>query len=209
VAAGLSERFRNLRSEGRAQVGALMAAVTYWFVHSSVDWFWQMPAITLPAIVYLAMLVSPWRVDAAPEPLRLPLRAGGIGVAVLALMVIAPLYLADRNLAASHAASDPEPALAAVERARGYNPLDPRLPKREAELAARADEGERAEASYKLAIQLNPRHYAPYVSLAEFYQESGRSKEALRYYQRALTLNPLDHDLRQKVNTGEESEPGE
>ena len=198
--AGLWERFRNLRSEGKAQVGALMAAVTYWFVHSSAEWFWQMPAITLIAMIYLAMLVSPWRVDATPESLRWPLRAVGIGVAVLALLIIAPLYLAERNLAQSYATTDPATALAAVERAQGYNPLDPRLPKREAELATRAGKTGRAEDAYKQAIQLNPRHYAPYASLAGFYQEDGRSREASKYYHKALTLNPLDQELRQKVD---------
>src|SRR5215218_6395265 len=58
---GLWQRFKNLGSEGNAQVGAMVAAVTYWFVHSSAEWFWQIPAITLPIMVYLAMLVGPWR----------------------------------------------------------------------------------------------------------------------------------------------------
>ena len=195
LAAALWERFRNLRSEGKAQVGALMAAVTYWFVHSSAEWFWQMPAVTLIAIAYLAMLVSPWRVDAAPEPLRWPLRAGGVGVAALALLIIAPPYLADRNLARSYAVADPKPAFAAVERAQGYNPLDPRLPQREAELAVQAGKEDRAEDAYKQAIRLNPRHYAPYAFLAEFYEAVGAKKEAREYYQKAHALNPLDPEL--------------
>src|SRR3712207_7002434 len=40
------ERFGRLGAEGKAQVGAMVAAVAYWFVHSSVEWFWQLPAVT-------------------------------------------------------------------------------------------------------------------------------------------------------------------
>jgi hypothetical protein len=44
---GLVRRFAQLSSEGKAQVGAMVAAVAYWFVHSSAEWFWQITAVTL------------------------------------------------------------------------------------------------------------------------------------------------------------------
>src|SRR3712207_9300172 len=45
----------------------LSAAITYWFVHSTAEWFWQLPAVTLPAVIYLALLVAPWqRIEAVP-----------------------------------------------------------------------------------------------------------------------------------------------
>jgi O-antigen ligase len=72
LVAGLWERFRRLKAEGKAQVGAIIAALTYWFVHSSAEWFWQLPAITLPAMVYLAMLVAPWNREEEAAPHRWP-----------------------------------------------------------------------------------------------------------------------------------------
>ncbi|QIN84379.1 polymerase [Rubrobacter tropicus] len=199
VVAGLWQRFKNFHSEGKAQVGALTAAVAYWFVHSGAEWFWQIPAVTLPAIVYLAMLVAPWKLELAPHPLRWPLRAGGVGIAALAVLVVAPLYAADVQLSRSYAAGSLETKLAAVQRAQEYDPLDSRLPQREAELASRMGAAEGAEDAYGRAIDLNPRHYAPYVLAARFYEKRGREDKAREYYQEAAARNPFDDDLKRHV----------
>ena len=199
VVSGLWQRFTRFHSEGKGQAGALVAAVTYWFVHSSAEWFWQIPAVTMPAIVFLALLVAPWGPESGPASLRRPLRVGGVGLAILALLVFAPLFIADRGLARSFETKDPQVALVAVERAQELNPVEPRLAQREAEIAKSAGDWDRAEEAYKRAIRLNPEHYAPYAVLAESYMVRGRTEEALRYYQKALALNPLDKDLRQRI----------
>lgn len=207
---GLGARFRSLRPEGKAQVGALVAAVGYWFVHSSAEWFWQLPAVTLPAVVYLALLVSPWRGGSGHslELPRWPLRACGAGIAVLTVLVVAPLYMAERNLARSEAATDPQQALAAVERAQDFNPMDPNLPQREAELAMDTGDWERVESSYARAIELNPQHYEPYMLLATYHERRGQLEEARLYGQKALALNPRDLKLQKMTERLEGAEPG-
>lgn len=55
---------RALRRHPAAAPGAC-AAVTVWFVHASIDWTWQIPAVTLPTIVLAASLVA--GSDAHPE----------------------------------------------------------------------------------------------------------------------------------------------
>lgn len=198
---GLKNRFGNLRSEGKAQTGALLAAVTYWFVHSGAEWFWQMPAVTLPAFVYLALLVSPWqRGEVSPSLSRWPLRASGVAVAVLALVSILPLYMADRNLEQSYTAENPEENLAAIESAQDWNPVDPRLPQREAELAMETGDWERVENSYSRAVKLNPEHYEPYMLSGAFHEQRGELQQALYYYEKAHDRNPLDPDLKQHVD---------
>ena len=200
VAVGLWGRFSNLGSEGKAMVGALVAALTYWFVHSGAEWFWQLPAVTLPAFVYLALLVSPWRrgLITAGAP-RWALRANGIGVAAVAFAVVIPLYAADYYLEKSRAAGEPGAALAAVERAQELNPLDPSLPEREAALAIDAGDWDRVEDAYERAIRLNPEHYAPYMYRATFHERRGELDEALLYYRKAHALNPLDEELGRSV----------
>jgi O-antigen ligase len=198
LAAGLWKRFQDLRSEGKAQVGALVAALAYWFVHSSAEWFWQIPAVTLPAIVYLAMLVSPWD-KAETEPPGWPLRLIGAGVALLAIAVVAPLYVADRYLARSYATENPWVAMEAVERAQTFNPVDPQLPQREADLAMRIGDWPRARQAYERAIRLNPEHYAPYTLLAKLHEQRGEPAEALSLYREALALNPLEEELNEGV----------
>ena len=59
---------------------------------------------------------------------------------------------------------------------------------------------DRAEEAYRNAIRLNPDHYAPYAGLAQFYERRGQRDDALSYYQKALALNPLDDDLKRRVN---------
>jgi hypothetical protein len=130
LGAGLWKRFSDLDPEGKAQVGALTATLTYWFVHSSAEWFWQLPAVTLPAMVYLAMLVAPWkRVESTPA--RRPLRAAGASTATLAMVIVAPLCIAERYLGRSYATTNPEEALVEVERAQAYDPVSPELFERE------------------------------------------------------------------------------
>lgn len=204
LSVGLWKRFGRLSSEGKAQVGALIAALTYWFAHSSAEWFWQLPAVTLPAFVYLAMLVSPWNRD-EPAPLGWPLHIAGIGVAVLAVATFVSLYAADRYLVKSQVSEDPREALSAVERAREFNPLNPRLPTWEARLAVQTDDYDRAEISYASVIRLNSEHYAPYADMARFYVKREESEMALVYYRRALALNPLDPDLKKHASQLEDA----
>jgi tetratricopeptide (TPR) repeat protein len=194
----LRERFGRLGAEGKAQVGAMVAAVTYWFVHSGVEWFWQLPTVTLPAIVYLAMLAAPWRRVEAPPP-RWPLRALGAGAALLALLAVAPLYLAYHYNRQSQTAPDAQEALAAVERARRFFPVSPELALQEAKLAVQLDQRERTEDALREAIRLDPENFAPYAVLASFYEGRGELGAALSSYQEALARNPLDPDLNPHV----------
>ncbi len=212
---GLRQRSKNLAPEGKAQVGALIAAIVYWFVHSSAEWFWQMPAVTLPAIVYLALLVSPWRppwqrsepeIEPSGRLFSWPLRVGSAGVAVLTVTAVVPLYVADHYLERSRAAADPAEGLEMVEIAQRFNPLDSRLPQLEAELAVETEDWSRAKNAYDRAIRLNPGHYAPYMFLATFYEQRGEPAKALSYYQKALIRNPLDGNLRYHIEELERSE---
>lgn len=210
LAAGLRQRFTRLNAEGKGMAGAIIAAVAYWFVHSCAEWFWQIPAVTLPAIVYLAMLATSWRSRSEAEPfeaeppLRWPWRAGVAAGAILAIIAIAPLYVAHLYTEQSEATKNPWMALQAVERAQRYNPVDPRLPQREAELRARIGDWPRAVRAYERAISLNPEHYAPRALLAGFYEERGENDRALSQYRKAQDLNPLDPDLKKRVKQLEE-----
>jgi hypothetical protein len=200
LGAGLWERFRNLRPEGKAQVGALVAAVTYWSTHASVEWLWQLPAVTLPAMIFLALLVAPWGRNGGPAVITgWPLRTLGVCVAVVALMMVAPLYISDKYLEQSRAAESPKRALASVERAQDFNPFDATLPRQEAEYAIEVGDWERVERAYDREIELSPEHYAPYMLRATYHERRAEPAQALSYYQQALERNPLDEELQESV----------
>jgi tetratricopeptide (TPR) repeat protein len=193
VVAGLRERLRRLSPEGKAEVGALAAAVAYWLVHSSAEWFWQLPAVTLPAMIYLALLASSGReLSESTLPGRSLWLVGALA-AVLAALI--PLYAADRFLTQSYETANPRAALTAVERAERLDPLDPLARRREAELSLRTGDRERAERALGEAVRLDPEHYAPYALLGAFYQEGGRPVKALELYQQALARNPNSTEM--------------
>lgn len=197
---GVWRRFGRLGSEGKAQAGALLAGASYWFVHSSAEWFWELPAITLVAFVYLALLVAPWRGEIVEAPRRLPVVGfASAGLAALALVLVIPLFAANYYAQQSRSADSPEAALAAVERARDFNPLDSRLARREAELAMEAGAWDRAETSYEEAIRLDPEHYGPHLLLGSYYERRGQFEQALEEYRAARELNPLQPGLEQRV----------
>lgn len=127
--------------------------------------------------------------------MRWPARAGIAAAAVLAVMAVAPLYVAQLYLDKSEAESNPWLAIRMVEQAQRYNPVDPRLPQREAELWAQIGDWPRAIGSYERALRLNPEHYAPRALLAGFYEGHGEPERALPLYKEASRLNPLDGEL--------------
>jgi hypothetical protein len=198
LVAGLWRRFKYLDAEGKALVGATVASLTYWFIHSNAEWSWQIPAVALPAVLYLAVLAAPWDKNET-TPSRWPLRLFGAVVAALVVVAVAPLYIADRYLAQSYATANPQIALTDIELAQKFNPADPYLPQREAELATQIEDWRRAEGAYHRSIRLNPEHFAPYELMASFYERRGETKKTLPLYRKALALNPLDEELRRKV----------
>jgi hypothetical protein len=41
----------------RAAAAGPVAALVVWFLHASIDWDWQMPAVTMPALVLAGLLI--------------------------------------------------------------------------------------------------------------------------------------------------------
>lgn len=199
LAGGLWKRFGKLDPEEKAQLGVALAAVSYWFIHSSDEWFWQLPAITMPAIVYLATLVAPWEpVEFFPS--RWPRRVAGVLIALSVIAIITPLYAAGRYLHMSETVKNPWMGLEYVERAQRLDPVDPQLPEREAILALKIGDTPRAEAAFRREAHLNPDLYAPYQLLGSLYQHEGKPGKARVLYRKALSLNPLDRDLRKRLD---------
>jgi len=209
-AAGL-RRFGGLNAEGRTQLAAACAAAAYWLAHSGLEWFWQFPAITLPAMLCLAALAAPWSrgegEGGAGGRTERSLRLAGAGLAALMLATALPLYAADRYAQQSAAAENPWMALQRLETARRLNPVSAELPLREAELLERVGDWPGATGAYAEAIRLSPEHYAPYAAMAGFYERHGDAQNALELYRRALELNPLEPALRGKVRRLEEASP--
>jgi hypothetical protein len=58
LVAGVALAARRSLGRHRALAAGATAAVTTWFLHACIDWDWQLPAVTLPAIALAGLLVA-------------------------------------------------------------------------------------------------------------------------------------------------------
>lgn len=149
----------------RGYGAALFAVAVAWAVHALYDWDWDIPAVTLPALVALGVLA------ARPREARAGAMAGrGIVFAGwVALLVLAALSAALPALAETRTVS-------ALDAVGDEDASDGRL------LAAAADA--------EVAAGLNPLAVEPLFALASIAERMGRADEARRHLLRALDRQP-------------------
>jgi hypothetical protein len=119
----------------RMLVGAALLPLGVWLIHGSIDWFWEFPALSGPALGFLAMA---GRLGAAVDPslARTPAQSrtrawsvlGGFGGAVAlvcAVVVLGVPFLALRELSHAETASftDVNASLADFHTAHRLNPF--------------------------------------------------------------------------------------
>ena len=170
------------------------AAYVAWLVHAALDWDWQIPAVTLPALACGGSLLLLAR-EAAPEHrARSIRRTAAVGAIVPLLGVALVVHVGNRAADASQIAldhGDDAGAIADAHRARTWAPWAA-LPWQllgEAQLAARDDT--RARVSLREALSREPASWSAWYDLATVTTGSARV-EALR---RARGLNPLAAEL--------------
>ena len=113
--------------------GAALLPLVVWLIHGSIDWFWEIPALTAPALGFLAMaaaLGTPVRAPAARQRRlgrRVGIAAGGAALLVAAVVVLGFPYLSVRevSIATNLRRTDPAKALSDLRIAADLNPLSP------------------------------------------------------------------------------------
>ena len=166
------------RSEGieRSARLVLLSAATAWAVHSLYDWDWEIPAVTLPALIAVCFAAAPLPGrDDAPRPLRR-------GRAVLAGVTVA-------LTAAALAASAGLPALSVGERLQA--------------LDASVGPGslEDAAADADLAHELDPLSVEPLFTQASVAQAQGRPRLAAGYLEQATETQPDNWETWKRLAT--------
>ncbi|HEY5195782.1 MAG TPA: O-antigen ligase family protein [Solirubrobacteraceae bacterium] len=211
VAALITAALRRVRraAPGREQAlaGACLAAAIAWLVHGVFDWDWDIPGVTLPALVLLAVAA------AVPKPLRPPqlrahpnrppivarlaLAALTLGLAAIAASAILPaLSQSKANQALTQAADATTPAqlqqaAATADLAARLNPLDS-TPLIDAGIIADRRGLPIVERAYLLrAAARSPYDAAPWVRLAYVATELGDRAGLLAASDRALALDPI------------------
>jgi O-antigen ligase len=183
---------RSGRDRDPVFAGAI-AAVVYWLAHSWIDWLWQLPAITIPALVLsggLVACVSPGagRVRAI---VAAPIAAG---VLIISIGLVLPVTMADSALRTARdpklQARDPARALEAARDAQAFDPTWAEPVITEGSLLYRAGQKQDAARAGVRAVELEPRNWSV------LYRASGLIALTDRAAGRAATnraaqLNPL------------------
>jgi hypothetical protein len=173
-------------SFGPAAAGAFVA----YLLHASVDWDWEVPAVTLAALFCAAVLLASQRSALLTGRSRVTV----LGLAVPVLAVALVMHVGNRATAASIAAIDrgePDRALAQAQRAIDWAPWsdEPWQLRGEAELLRERDAA--ARKSLTRALELNPESWSTWLDLAV----ASRGTEREHALAEAKRLNPLSPEV--------------
>lgn len=192
--------FGGLRAGPAAGAAAAAAAGTavYWLLHASVDWFWEFPALTGPAITLLGLAGA---LGARREALggrgALAPRLAVAGLAVVAISCAGPwLSAREGDRAAEQWHSDLGGAYARLDRARQLNPLSPQPDLIAGTIALRAEDQGEARRRFRAALERQPRIAYALLELGVIAAEQGRRREATRFLSQALRQSPRDEVTR-------------
>jgi O-antigen ligase len=182
---------------------AALASVCYWFLHSAGDWFWMYPALTGPAIAWLAVA---GRLDAAPDeqapwPSTGAARAAaGVAGALAVVAAIALLlpWIAERKVkdAATHWTADPAAAYKELDSAAGINFLSARPYLIQGTIASRAGDAREMRIAFGRALERDSHNWYALLELGALDALEGHRSQALRRLDRARALSPKDPLIR-------------
>ena len=189
-------RFRSALPWARATAAAAGAVFAYWFVHGSVDWFWELPGLGGPAIASLALagtIVRPEGERQASVPGRPAALAGLVVCAVAAVSLLLPWLAAEEVSQAAHEwKRDPGSAYARLDHARSLNPLADEPDLVAGAIASRLGDRRRMRAAFLRAADRNPKNWYAWLELGIVEALDGRRQAALRDLATAHVLDPRE-----------------
>jgi O-antigen ligase len=197
VAAAVAARGTFARSgvaDGVVRAG--VAAAAYVGLHGSIDWFWEFPALTAPAIAALALAAgrdSATRRHAVDGKRRLAAAGVAVGAVAVAASFVFP-WIADRlqQRAAATWRRDARAAYHDLSRARALNPLSPDPDLLAGAIASKLDDVPHMRNAFRDALARDPRQWYARLELGLAETGMGRRREGLRAVRAARRLNPRD-----------------
>ena len=183
-----------------AMAGIALLPLIVWLIHGSVDWFWEMPALSAPALAFLAMagaLTEEGNAVAATAPAR-PGRARtavvaacGVAAFLAAVVVLSFSYLSVRevSIGSDLRGSNPTQALAHLQTAADLNPYDSEPGRLAGSIALQSGSYEEALARFGQATARQPGGWFSWfgAGLAAF--ELGEPAVARHNFEVAKSLN--------------------
>jgi hypothetical protein len=205
LAAALVAALRGTRADRarRVAAGLALAPLIVWLIHGSVDWFWEVPALSVPALAFLGAATalgrprSPAALPAAAVRRRAIAIAGAVvasATAVLALAAVAVPYLAAREVQRSIDAWPRDPTLAFrdLRSATDLVSFDARTYLVGGAIALNLGDGADARAWLEGAARHDPRAWLPPLLLGVVAGERGDHAGARAQLLRAKPLDPTE-----------------
>ena len=187
---------RSNRVPVAAAAAAGVATFAYWLAHASVDWFWEFPGLTAPAIAMLGLAAG--LAPRTGEPRRLAPGgrlgvAAAAGAAVLALSFVAPWRAeveVSRGLDGWR--SDIQGAFTHLDNARRLNPLATEPDLAAGTIALRTDDLVAAKGYFEDVLDRQPRSEFALLQLGLLAAEEQRYDEAEALIERSRRESPRD-----------------
>jgi len=201
AAGGRALRKRRDATAVTAAGGILMAA--YWLAHGSVDWLWEFPGLSCPALAMLGLAAAVAdrakreTADAGASPgSEKPTLAivGGFVACLAAAAAFIPPWLSEREVreAASGWRNDPQGAVERLDRAAALNPLSDVPYLTAGAIAVQMQELQLGAQQFRTALERNGERSYTYLQLGAIASEQGRRSVAIESLTRAVALSPRD-----------------
>ena len=166
LAAALSGPLGGIRRKGRRAAfvsSVALLPLIVWLIQGSVDWFWEIPALTGPALGFLGIAIALADAPCCKMPTithrrRALLRGAGVLAITASLLALGFPYLALRELATASVIWPRNPAAAFrdFDRAAALNPLSPDPGRIGGTIALQLGQYENATKRFAQAISREP-----------------------------------------------------
>jgi hypothetical protein len=190
------------RLPGRGTLGlAAVSIFGYWLAHGSVDWLWEFPALTGPALATVACTAS--CVETAPrgpwsKRARRALAAASIVAAVAAAVALGPAWLAARETSLGVQVWRAEPALAyeRLDQAARLNRLSDQPYLIAGTVAERKRDWQRAGRYFTLALDRNSSNWYALLERGIANELTHQHAAAISDLEQAQRLDPREPIIR-------------
>jgi O-Antigen ligase len=197
-------RRRDVDAVAGAVAATCLAAVSYWLLHGTADWLWEVPAVAAPAFGLLGLAGAPvWKggdqgVRAGPGRL---VAAMGSTVLLIALAALVFPWLAATYQASGIGVwrSNPDLAHVRLERAAELNPLSAEPLVADGAIGIRTGNFARAERAFIRARERESENWYVHFELGLIDGSRGRRTAALSSLATALALNPQEPAIRRAI----------
>jgi hypothetical protein len=199
LAAAIVAAVRAVRREpplGPVAVAAVPAA--YWLLHASVDWFWEFPGLTAPALAFLALAAAragppgPAAPSARRRALATAAAAAAAAVCHAAVAAVFCAWVAVRKIDLAVREGSTPHAYALLASAARWNPFSDQPQLTEAALAANVLDRPREVRALHAALRRNGADWYAHLMLGIAAGRQGDRRLAAEELREARALSPLE-----------------